>query len=370
MGKRSWWAASALVSAALAGIIGLLWAHAVSDYAPPPGQLADEASVQAFLGRGPVVDGRILIPTGVFVQSLHFVTASDVNITGYVWQKYADSVPREISRGFTVPEQVSSASTVIEEAYRRRIEDGVVIGWYFDVTVRQPFDYSRYPLDRHHVWLRLWHADFDRNVVLTPDLSAYDSTAVGKAFGLDQEIVPGGWKINETLFEYKVLGYDTNFGIGDYVGQTGFPELYFTVVVSRSFVGAFVTTLVPLLVVAMLLFAVLMMTTADPERANAFGFNTAGAIATASALFFVVMLAHIQLREQFASARIVYLELFYFTTYLAILGVTVNQYIFATGGGGRLVALVRHRDNLVAKASFWPAILLVLALITLGYFAF
>ncbi len=369
MSLKNWWASSVLVSALLVGAIGLLWAHAVSDYSPPPGQLADKAAVHDFLARRPADPDRILIPTGVFIQSLHFVTASDVNVTGYIWQKYSDSVPEEITRGFTIPEQVDSGSTLIREAYQRRTADGVVIGWYFDVTVRQPFDYSRYPLDRHQVWLRLWHADFDRNIVLTPDLEAYASTAVGKAFGLDREIVPGGWKINETLFEYKVLSYDTNFGIRDYVGQSDFPELYFTVVVSRGFVGAFVITLVPLMVVAMLLFAVLMMTTADPTRATAFGFNTAGAIATASALFFVVLLAHIQLREQFTSARVVYLELFYFTIYLAILGVTINQYLFTTGGEGRLVALVQHRDNLIAKVSFWPAILLVLTIITLGYFA-
>lgn len=302
------------------------------------------------------------------MQSLHFVTASDVNITGYVWQKYSNSVPEEVTRGFTLPEQVSSGDTVIEEAYRRPYRDGVVIGWYFDVTVRQPFDYSRYPLDRHDVWLRMWHADFDRDVVLVPDLEAYDSTAASEAFGLDPDIVPGGWQIKETLFQYKVFDYDTDFGIPDYVGQTGFPELYFTVVASRGFVGAFVETLVPLLVVAGLLFAMLMITTADPTRVAAFDFNTAGVIATVSALFFVVLLPHIELRQQVTGAAMVYLEQFYFTLYLTILAVTINVYVFTTGGASRLVAFVRYRDNLVAKVAFWPVILAVLALITLAYF--
>ena len=195
---------------------------------------------------------------------------------GYIWQKYDDAVPEYILRGFALPEQVLSGSTVIEKAYRRPDGNGEVIGWHFDVTLRQPFDDSRYPVDRHEVWLRMWHADFDRNVVLTPDLDAYESTREGETFGVDFAIVPGGWEINETLFEYKVGHYDTDFGISNYFGQEDFLEFHFTVVVEWSFGDAFVITLVPLLIVAGLLFAILMITTADPERAETFGFNMAG----------------------------------------------------------------------------------------------
>ncbi len=287
---------------------------------------------------------------------------------GYIWQKYDDAVPEYILRGFALPEQVLSGSTVIEEAYRRPDGNGEVIGWHCDVTLRQPFDDSRYPVDRREVWLRMWHADFDRNVVLTPDLDAYESTREGETFGVDFAIVPGEWEINETLFEYKVGNYDTDFRISNYFGQEDFLEFHFTVVVEWSFGDAFVITLVPLLIVAGLLFAILMVTTADPERAETFGFNMAGAIGTASALFFVVLLAHIQLREQFTGAGVVYLEQFYFTIYSAILAVTIDVYVFSTGGPGRLAALVRHRDNFIAKAAFWPTLLAVVTAITAGHF--
>ena len=267
MKDKAWWGPSALLSAALMGMIGFLWYEAVNEYVPHPGQLTNMAAVDAYLLRHPSGADRVLIPTGVFIQSLHFITASDVNIKGYIWQKYSDDVPKDITLGFTLPEQVLSSDTVITEAYRRSEGEGVVVGWYFDATLRQPFDYSRYPLDRHEVWLRMWHRDFDRNIVLTPDLGAYDSTREGDTFGVDFEIVPGGWHIEETLFEYKDGNYDTDFGISNYVGQNDFPELYFTVIVSRGFVDAFVINLVPLLIVAGLLFAVLMISTSDPERA-------------------------------------------------------------------------------------------------------
>ncbi len=110
----------------------------------------------------------------------------------------------------------------------------------------------------------------------------------------------------------------------------------------------------PLMTVSALLFAVLMTVSADPDKAALLGFNTSEVVAVCSALFFVVMLAHIQLRQQFAGARIVYLEYFYFIVYLAVVGVTVNSYLFSIG---RPWIVLQYRDNLVPKMLFWPLLL-------------
>ncbi|NIO79302.1 MAG: hypothetical protein GTN53_02015, partial [Candidatus Aminicenantes bacterium] len=51
----------------------------------------------------------------------------------------------------------------------------VLKGWYFDVTVRQYFDYSKYPLDFHSVWLRIWPKNFLYDDILfpVPDFDSY-----------------------------------------------------------------------------------------------------------------------------------------------------------------------------------------------------
>jgi hypothetical protein len=213
--------------------IGYRWYHEITVYVPNPGQLSSQATVDTALRDGAAHPDRLLIPTGLFIQSVAFVTANDANITGYVWQKYRAGIPASVSRGFVFPEQVSSSDTVIQEAYRRMEGDVEVIGWYFDVTVREPFDYSKYPLDTQDIWLRIWHQDFHRDVVLVPDLTAYDSTGIHDIFGVDADLVPGGWTIADTFFSYRRMTYDTNFGIADYVGQRDFPELYFTVTLRR-----------------------------------------------------------------------------------------------------------------------------------------
>lgn len=164
---------------------------------------------------------------------------------------------------------------------------------------------------------------------------------------------------------YIWQNYDTNFGIEDYIGQTQFPQLYFSVTVSRNFINAFVMNLVPLLVVAALLYSILLITTADPNRSERFGFPTAGAIGTASALFFVVMLAHIQLRAKFAGSGIFYLVEFYLTLYIVILPVSTNIYIFSREDTRRRYAFIHYKDNAIVKMAYWPLILSALAIITM-----
>ncbi|GAB4519661.1 MAG: hypothetical protein Tsb0020_38240 [Haliangiales bacterium] len=381
MSDKHWWYATTSVCLVCLLLIVLQWLRAVDTYQPSQPQLTDNQSVSELLANadypGAAESPQIRVPTGVFIQSLNFMSASDVNITGYVWQRYhLDTHAALLSRynsfqevaGFTLPEQVVSNNTITREAYRHRQGRELVIGWYIDVTVRQPFDYGHYPLDKHDIWLRLWHQEFDGNVVLTPDLDAYDSTALGVAFGLDHELVPGGWHIEDTFYYYRTENYDTNFGIDRYIGQKGFPELHFNIVVSRKFVNAFIINLVPLMVVIALLFSVIMIVTSSEKRAGVFGFSTSGSIGTTSALFFVVMLAHIQLRQQFAGAGIVYLEWFYLITYIAILLVSLDIYIFTAGSNSGWLRLVFYRDNLVVKLAFLPGILIALTLVTLAFF--
>ncbi len=378
MNTGRWWMAVALICLT---VIGVTWWQAVHRYAPAEGQLADAAAVRDFLdtapAKSPADQPRIEVPTGVFVQSLRFENASDVHVTGYIWQTYdtvehaalLDAMGRFRDQpGVVLPEQVAGGDSPLTEAYRRKTGTRLTIGWAVDVVVRQPFDYARYPLDRQHVWLRMWHRAFDRDVVLVPDLRAYDQTEPARSFGLDAELVPGGWRVKETYFRYVKHDYDTDFGIPDYVGQRGFPELYFEVVMGRQFINAFIIHLVPLFVVIVLLFSVIMTVTADEEQAGIFGFSTSGALGTSAALFFVVVVAHVQLRESLASPVVVYLEWFYLITYVAILLVSIDIYLFTAGRGrGAMLPFFRN-DNLLGKLTFLPAVMISLAVVTVWFF--
>ena len=82
-----------------------------------------------------------------------------------------------------------------------------VVGWYFEVTLRQSFNYKKYPLDHKTVWIRMWPRNFLKRTLLFPDFAAYSSTELEDAFGFDTDIVLGNWEIEETLTSNPDVSY-------------------------------------------------------------------------------------------------------------------------------------------------------------------
>lgn len=364
---RRIWCISGIVSLVLAVALFFLWVDK-NQRTEDPTQLPDQQSVETYLQTN-WPDPPLRITTGIFIQSLRFVGFSDVHLTGYIWQHYADGVhdavkpaPGEV--GFILPEGVDEASGTLREAYRIRQGDSEVIGWYFEQTLRQTFDYAEYPFDHKTVWVRFWPKNFSDNIVLVPDLDAYAATGPADVFGIEETIVLGTWDRKNTYFDYKPADYDTNFGISDYAGQQNFPELYYNVVVKRKFENAFIVYMIPLFVVTTLLFGALMTITRQDGLMARHGANTSNVIGTCSVLFFVVLLAHVQLRDGFAGSHIVYLEYFYFMMYFLFLGVSVNTYLFALEPT-RFLRIIHYKDNLIPKAAFWPVVLVTMVGITL-----
>lgn len=304
------------------------------------------------------------IATGLFIHSLSFTNPSDVNITGYLWQLYPPGYPSQFRKGVSFPEEVNADSTVFRQHYRKNSEQGELFGWYFDVTLRQSFDYSNYPLDRHTIWLRLWPAEGaeQETVILEPDLAAYEDTQ-GRTFGLDADIVPGEWEIDEVFFSYNTLQYDTNFGFRGTPVSRARKEFHYNLVVKRKFINAFVVNLAPLLVVAMLLYAALLTCSANPAQGERFGFSPMVIVSVCSALFFVVMMAHVRVRSLFSESGLVYLEYYYLVMYVALFLVVVNAYLLV-GPRSTLFRLLHYRDNLIPKLTYWPVLLWTLALVT------
>jgi hypothetical protein len=135
--------------------------------------------------------------------------------------------------------------------------------------------------------------------------------------------------------------------------------------IKRKFFDAFVNNLVPLFIIALLLFSQLMTISGIKERAERFGFNTSTVLTTCSALFFTVLLAHLQIRRQFAGSGLVYLEVYYLIMYVIILLVALNGYLF-TLDEFKDLRLIQWKDNFIAKVSFWPVLLWMVAVMTLA----
>jgi hypothetical protein len=371
MRGKKWWWISFLAAFIFAGLVGIRWYLEDSAYQPNECQLTDELSAHKELMKKleeagyPSGANLELVPTGIFIQSLEFEDANDVNLTGYVWQRL-DRSEFQNPPGVIFPEVVNSGGGIIPEidnpAYSKIIGDRKVVGWYFEVTLRQTFNYKKFPLDHKTVWIRIWPRNFlDRNL-LFPDYRAYRSTDFKDAFGIDEDIVLGNWKIEETYFDYHLPDYDTNFGIVESeLNPKRFPELYFNIVLKRNFINEFIIYLIPLLTVAALLYLILLATTTEREKADRFDFSILGVIGVNSALFFVVIIAHIQLRQEFLGSGLVYLEYFYLVMYIVILLVTLDAYLISIGWQ---IRILNYGDHLIPKLIYWPVLFGTGAVIT------
>jgi hypothetical protein len=312
----------------------------------------------------------IRIPTGIFIQSAKFSSANDVTVTGFVWQKYDHDLPGWLQRdkddvkpGFILPE---AEQVDIEFRYRRAAGDGWVYGWYFNAVLRQQFDYTKYPFDQEIVWIRIWHSDFGRGVILTPDLRSYSTLAPSKFPGLElQDFVLEGWDLAGTYFSFRHNDYNTDFGMDEFRGGHEVPELYFNIALKREFLNAFIMNFITITVVAFLLFAVLYTIRTDKTKTDLLGFNVSAVLGFCAALFFVVILAHTSLRETLAAQSLVYLEYYFFVMYAAFLGVSVNAIMAASDVEH---PLLRLGDNLIARLAYWPLLSFSLLVVTLIIF--
>jgi hypothetical protein len=305
---------------------------------------------------------RILIPTGVFIQSIEFTAAFDPVVSGYVWQVYGPGVPADVARGVILPD---GSDVQLTESYRVIQGDEQVVGWSFRATLRQQFVYDQYPFDRHYLWVRIDPADLTHNVVLTPDFASYTTMRPEALPGVQPTFIIENWDVRQTFFSYHTHAYNTNLGIQNSTRQTNYPELYYNVGLSRQEITAFITYVIPPVVASIMLFGILILTTRRREQRETAGWSTTSVLAYTAALFFVIIISHVNLRQQVSASGIIYLGYFYFLTYLAILFVSINAVVFILAGERWLI---QRDDNLISKLLYWPLLTFALLLITIAVF--
>ncbi|MBP0000164.1 MAG: hypothetical protein J7641_14400 [Cyanobacteria bacterium SID2] len=362
------WGLVTTISVFLAGGIGAIWVLDMRNTGGdenPGTKLSNPARLERFLAnrtQKAIDSGQtppVFVPTGVFVQSLEFSDANDVFATGYVWQRYQDGVHDGIARGFVLPEAIAPK---IEEYYRQSFDGSELIGWYFEAKLRQPFDYSKFPFDRKDVWIRLWHQDFTSNVMLVPELSAYDVISPVNLPGLEsgKNFVLPGWHLERSFFQYRLNSYNTTFG---FLGETqlkNFPELYFDIVMRRDFLTVFITKMMRTVVVSVLLFGVQSIVRFKLKD-DELGFSASGVISASGAFTFILILDQINLRSQLATGGVLYIEYFYFVLYVMILLVAIDSLLV---GKRSNLFFIRYRNNLFPKLFYWPVLLTLQLLVT------
>ncbi len=345
----SLWNFVAFATLLLAGGIGFLWYITQTAPLKELGStiIVDQVGLQQFLNSYTEQSSTSLfhVPTGIFIESIDFLENGNVSFSGYIWQKYTTGVHESLSRGFILPE---AKSIVIKESYHIKDTHVETIGWHFQAVIAHQFDYAKYPFDRRELNLRIMHKDFDKNVILIPDLEAYGVTSPAAKPGIKQELVLSGWLTLKTFFNYHSHNEDTNLGISNYGGHNNFSHLHFTILLKREFLAPFVSNVVPLFIASTILFALQMWLG-----------KTTTFIRTLTGMFFGILLAHIRLRGMVTTPEIVYLEIFYLVVYCSFLLSTISFFLYRYK-----VKIGYYRDGLIPKLTFWPIIFVSMFIVT------
>ena len=314
----------------------------------------------------------LFIPTGVHIESISFDNSiGGISINGYLWQRYTLGIHDDIAREVMI---IGSDSFELKAPLTTRIGNTELVRWSFKAALYQKFDFSKYPFGREYVQTQIRHKQFARNIILIPDLQSYKITNPTALPGLQSEIFMNGWNIKKSYFNYRFENYNTNFGLTDYAGLTDFPELFFTIEISKQIFGAVISHALPLAVVSLLLFALLLLSS-NMESGK---LEVVEAIAACAGFFLVIVFSHLGIRESFAVQDIMYLEYYYYVTYVLILFTVANYVIIASQKQNDLLALdpkisktsswtklLRSHDNLFVKVVYWPASQLAVLVLTL-----
>ncbi len=370
--KKSLWITS--VTLTLLCLIGTLYVWSIIFTAPLKQDnnrifLTDRVRIQKALSKfeSYVMKTRmkhpVRIPTGIYLQSLEFNSSNDLKAVGYIWLKYPVGIEREVMHEPTFPE----ATTLnLKEVSCRNEGDYEVMRWRFEATIRESFDYSKFPLDRPDIWLWMKSGDPDNREILIPDLDSYKATSPQACPGLpDEGIVFPGYTIMGTYFEYRQSIATTDFGVKKIYDLETFPELYYHVAARRNIMNPFVSKVFPLLIMLSMLFVVKLKFTNNEEEKTIFGINGIGVLGTVISFFFSTMLSQSTLRTEINVERITFLENFHLITYFMLFYMAVTTFFFI---GRKKPSILEYEDCLLSKILYWPLVTGLILMATVIYY--
>lgn len=373
--RRTIWLTSGLFSMICVVAILMIWrTHALADRGQAGSDIMATEKTQLAAALNAIERSRkdeptpspTPIETGFFVQSVKFISATDVYVTGYAWQKLPKSWKDQLADeensssllGFTLPEAETFSVT---EVYSNK----AMTRWYFEASLRQAFNYLQYPFDEEQIWLRARSLNFHQpNTILVPDLDAYPEFSKNTKHGLEEYLFIEGWNIDKTAYYFRNIGFSSNFG--DDTQNTSFnaqPDLFFGISIKREFVGVLIAHMLPLAVIAYLVFSVLLIQTRNEKKNALMGYNASMVLGYAASLFFALTLSHFSLRQSLQAKGVIYLEYFYFSLYIALAFVVANALTFT------LARPCYKGKTQWAPFIYWPALMLSLVIFTIMRFS-
>jgi hypothetical protein len=291
------------------------------------------------------------VPVGILIDSYE-MRSFEASLIGRLWMKYPKLLSATAPPDFYFPEvsAIESRGQVTEKISEVDQGDHILISWRFRVTLEQDFSYRQYPFEQNDIRIRLLYPDFDKNILLVPDLDSYAVLNPSPRPGLNPDIrVPSSLTL-ASFWSFDPLDYKTDFG-----SETLFrdhPALTFNINIKRVWQSPFIANIIPILIVALIMFIVLYVSSTKEEPRV--GLTTMNVVQSSAGFLFILVLTHVNERARIETPEIAYIELFFFTMYLYISLQAIALAALFQQVNWRVLTI---GDNLILKLLFWPLLL-------------
>jgi hypothetical protein len=369
VGSRELWTASlALGTVMLLGIATIWWL--TIRYPDRNGEasvhILDDGGLRKFIAadlHASSSDAKppLEIPTGLLVRTIRFVDANDAVVTGTLWQRIPLASKSSVTPGVEMPD---AESLDLKKDASEVAADAELTTWSFRATLREPSEWAhKYPFDRALIRLRMIAPASPAPIVLVPDFDAYELLIPTELPGVDRALILAGWRLDHSYFSYVRQATRVSPAAPAYLAHLLHHDLAFNIVAERLFLDPFVSSVLPIFVIAALLFGLLVVVSKNNLKVSATGFKTTDILRAGVSLLFPALVAQVNLRSKIGASEVIYIEYFYFVLYIAILGVSANALTFTLARAG----VSQLGDNLVPKLLFWPAFLGCCLAVTLAF---
>lgn len=296
------------------------------------------------------------LPTGLELDSVSFPLEEGIKIAGFIWQKYDHVLHKDLAREVLFS-QASSRVQLVKK-YEALRGNATVVGWKFYLQMPLEFDFTKYPLDMNRITINLEHPDLRQNVLLVPDFSDYQDISPTSLPGLAKGINISGFNINSSQFTFEFMPQKTTYGIEPFGQAISYLIMNFDVEITRNITYAILVFFLPIFVILFAIYAIFVL--------NEMGsLDSYKALATYTGMLLTIIFLHRSLRERYLTGSILYIEYYFFITYVTLLILMMHILLKQTP--------ISHKAwyrwiFYIYRTSFWNIMLIVSLGITLMIF--
>jgi len=306
----------------------------------------------------------IEIPTGVFLYDIDFVNAYDVAIIGKIWQKIPDDFEVKNGTTFIFPQASATGLSVrVRPMSKEHIGNYWIYNYDFNATIQFDFDYLKFPLNSKKLDLQITYPHINDNIVLVPDIQSYEFINPIFKPGISYDLYMPNSKVIESYFSFHEHNFYSDLGNKKIKGLKETAVLTFNVLIKNVIISSIISNIIPILIIAIMIF--LLPFTVDKKDGEVKEGGSLSIIQAAGGFFFVLLLAHIQLRKNIETPGLIYLEIFYFVMYFILAAMSASVMVYLKTNK---YPILEYKQNLIFKISYWPILLFIIYLITLFIF--